>query len=154
MLSPRPRLLCSVGTVYYEFHRKGSSPWWGLWLPGHQTLPTAVSLFPVMSRHQWRFWDPLSSQTIVFRTCPGGSEEKGTTPPAQRPCSAPQLRVSCSQHHPESSLQTGETHPPSGSESTCVFLLGDFYLLIANGEIYCALFIKHHFTHFTEEVPE
>ena len=66
--------------------------------------------------------------TVVMkdsRTSPGGSQ--GDCPPAQRPCSAPQLRGSCSPHHPEGSLQTGKTHPPSGSGFTGVFLLGDFY---------------------------
>ena len=24
-------------------------PWWGLWAPGHEPLPSAVSLFPSMS---------------------------------------------------------------------------------------------------------
>ena len=32
---PSPRLLCSVGTVPYRFRRKGSSPWWPMWVPGH-----------------------------------------------------------------------------------------------------------------------
>ena len=41
----------------------------------------------------------------------------------------PQLRASCSPHHPESSLQTGETLHPSGSGLTGDFLLGYVYLL-------------------------
>ena len=50
-------------------------------------------------------------------------------PPAQRACLAPQPRESCSQHHPESSRQTGKTHPPSGLGFVGVFPLGYFYLL-------------------------
>ena len=74
------------------------------------------------------------------RTCPRGSQ-KNCRPPAQRPWSAPQLRGPCSQHHTESSLQTGETHSPSGLGFTAVFLLGDFYLLNTNVHLCCALFI-------------
>ena len=56
---------------------------------------------------------------------------KGAAPPhpAQRACLAPQPRESCSQHHPESSRQTGKTHPPSGLGFVGVFPLGYFYLL-------------------------
>ena len=113
--SPPARLLGSVGTVSYRFRRMGSNPWWGLWVPGHDPLPAAVSLFPLMSWGQWSFWDPHPSrqrlQDIPWRL----SGEMPPPAPGQRPCSAPQLRASCSQHHPESSLQTGERHPPSGS---------------------------------------
>ena len=55
------------------------------------------------------------------RTFPGGSQ--GDCPPAQRPCSVPQLKGSCFQHHPGSSLQTGKPHPPSGSGFRGAFLL-------------------------------
>ena len=61
---------------------------------------------------------------VGSRTSPGGSQ--GNCPPAQRPCSAPQLRSSCSQHHPQSSLQTRKTHPPSGLGFMCLFFLGYF----------------------------
>ena len=64
---------------------------------------------------------------VGSRTSPGGSQ--GNCPPAQTPCSAPQLRSSCSQHHPQSSLQTRKTHPPSGPGFVGVFPLGYFYLL-------------------------
>ena len=40
MLPHHPQLLSSVGTVSYKFHRKGSSPWWGLWVPGHEPVMT------------------------------------------------------------------------------------------------------------------
>ena len=78
MLSPHPWLLCSVGTVSYKFCRKGSSPWWGLWAPGHKPLPAATSLFPVMSWCQWSFWDPHLGKDS--RTFPAGS--KGNCSPS------------------------------------------------------------------------
>ena len=40
---PGPQLLGSMGTISYEFRRKGSMPWWGLWAPGHEPLLSAVS---------------------------------------------------------------------------------------------------------------
>ena len=46
---PLLSLLCSVETVSYKFCRKELSPWWGLWAPGHEPLPSAVSLFPLLS---------------------------------------------------------------------------------------------------------
>ena len=57
------------------------------------------------------------------------SRELPPQPPAQRACSAPQPGESYSQHHPESSRQTGKTHPPSGPGFVGVFPLGYFYLL-------------------------
>ena len=60
--SPPARLLGSVRTVSYRFRRMGSNPWWGLWVPGHDPLPAAVSLFPLMSWGQWSFWDPRPSR--------------------------------------------------------------------------------------------
>ena len=74
--------------------------------------------------------------------------------PVQRPCSALQLRASCSQHPLESSLHMGKTHPPWGSGFTCIFLLGDFYLLDIKVEVYCALFIiKQKFLEVNPEWP-
>ena len=72
-----------LGTVSYKFGRKGSRPWWGRWVPGHEPLLTAVSLFPLMSWGQWSFWD-----TPQQAKSPGHSLEshRGTPPPT------PQLR--------------------------------------------------------------
>ena len=75
-----------------------------------------------------------------------------SSPPAQRPCSATKLRASCFQHYPESSLQTGKTHPPWGSGFTCIFLPGNFYLLGIKREVYCAQFIIRQ--KFLEVNPE
>ena len=92
---------------------QGSSPWWGLWIPEDGPHPSVVFLFPLMSWWQWSFWVPPLSR--VFRTFHGGSQGNCLPPPlAQRPWSTSQLSVTCSQHHPESSLQMGKTHPPSG----------------------------------------
>ena len=55
---PLPSASVLSGNISYKFHRKGSSPWWGLWIPGHEPLPCAVSLFPSMSWCQRSFWDP------------------------------------------------------------------------------------------------
>ena len=56
--------------------------------------------------------------------------------------------------HPESSLQTGKSHPPRGSGFTCVFLLSDLYLLDVKVEVYCALFIiKQKFVEVNPEWP-
>lgn len=98
----------------------------------------------------------LSHLSKGSRTFPGGS--KGNclppTPPAQRPCSATQLRVSCSQHNPKSFLQTWKPHPPLGLGFIYVFLLGYFYLLDIKVEVYCALFtIKDKVTHVSSEWP-
>ena len=49
LCAPLALILCSVGTISYKFCRKGSSPWWGLWAPGHEPLPSAPSLFPLLS---------------------------------------------------------------------------------------------------------
>ena len=46
----------------------------------------------------------------------------------------------------------GETHPPSGSGFIDVFLLGYFYLLDPEVDVYCAFFIiKHNITHVNPE---
>ena len=48
----------------------------------------------------------------------------------------------------------GKTHPPGGSGFTCIFLLGDFYLLDIKVEVYCALFIiKQKFLEVNPEWP-
>ena len=91
MLSACPRLLGSVGTVSYRFPRKGSSPWWGLWAPGHERLPAAVSLsfnelMPV------ELLGPPPPPSKGFRTCSEGLQ--GDCPPS----STPQLRVSAQPH--------------------------------------------------------
>ena len=46
---PLLSLLCSLGTVSYKIYKKSSSPWWGLWAPGHELLSSAVSLLPLLS---------------------------------------------------------------------------------------------------------
>ena len=75
-------------------------------------------------------------------------------PPAQRPCSATQLRGSGYQHNPESSLQTWKPQPPTGLRFICVFLLGYFYLLDIKVEVYSALFIiKDKVTQISSEWP-
>ena len=73
MVSPScPWLLGSVGTFPYKFCRKGSSPQWGLWLPGHEPLPSAMSPLSFNELMQWSFWDRPSShkqrlQDITWR---------------------------------------------------------------------------------------
>ena len=59
---------------------------------------------------------PIPIVSKDSRTFPGGSQGNCSPPPppppAQRPCSASQLRASCSQHRPESSLQMGKHTVP------------------------------------------
>ena len=73
--------------------------------------------------------------------------------PVQRPCSAPQLRASWSQHPLESSLHMGKTHPPWGSGFTCVLLLGDFYLLDIKVDVNCVICMKLNMTYVHVEWP-
>ena len=42
---PLPSLLCFLGTVSYKFCKKCSSPWWGLWAPGHELFPLPCPSF-------------------------------------------------------------------------------------------------------------
>ena len=128
VLSTCPRLLGSVGTISYKFCRKGSSPCWGLWAPGQESLPGAVSLFPVKSWCQWSFWDLSNPQVKVSDLPP-----EALRGPAQRPCSAPQLRASCSQHHLESSLKTEEDTPSLRLRVYTCVLSGLFLLTCHNG---------------------
>ena len=66
-----PSVLGSVGTISYKLCRKGSSPWL---VPGHKPLPTAESLFPLMSGCQWSFWNSHRLPSKDTRTSPGGSQ--------------------------------------------------------------------------------
>ena len=73
MLSPPcPSLLGSVETVPYEFHGKGSSPWWGLWLPGHKPLLSAMYSLSFHELMQWEWeWD-----AVLLGPCPLTSKQR------------------------------------------------------------------------------
>ena len=157
MLSPPcPSLLGSVETVPYEFHGKGSSPWWGLWLPGHKPLLSAMyslsfnELMPVellelppfsKQRHQdfpWRLTSELP-------------------PPQLGDPAHPQLTASRSQHWPESSLQVEKPHPPPESRAYrfCFYfsLQRDFHLLDIKVDVNCVICMKLNMTNVNVEWP-
>ena len=84
-------------------------PWWGLWAQGHEPLPSAVSLFPLMSWCQWSSW--VHSLSGIFRAFPGGSQ--GNCPaPSSETMLSPRAQGVFFSTSPESSLQTGRRHPP------------------------------------------
>ena len=110
-----------------------------------------VTLCPLMSWCEWSFWNTLPPSKSS-RTFSGGSQ--GNCTPSSETLVSPTTQGVMLSTHPESSLQMGKSHPPRGSGFTCVFLLGDFYLLDVKVEVYCALFIiKQKFVEVNPEWP-
>ena len=110
-----------------------------------------VSLIALMSWCKWSFWNtpPPSKSSRKFP-----ADSQGNCIPSSETLLSPTTQGVMVSTHPESSLQTGETHPPRGSGFTCVFLLGDFYLLDKKVEVHCALFIiKQKFVEVNPEWP-
>ena len=122
-----------------------------MWAQGHEPLPSAVSLFPLMSWCQWSFWTPPLSR--IFRTFPGSSQGN-CPPPSSETLPSPTAQSVFLSTSPRELPADGEETPSFGPGFTGVFLLGDFYLLDVKVEQYRAIFfIKLNVTHESMEWP-
>ena len=111
--------------------------------PGHEPLPTAVSLFALMSWCPWSFWEPPSKQG--FQDIPWRLSAE--LPPQLRDPAQPHRSGHFALNITQKAPCWRGRHTLPQAWGLYIFLWGDFYLLIIDIKLYCLLFfIKHKIT--------